>query len=143
VNVRLIPVTDRGVEYPVIKTVKLVAVCPVTWTLVNTGATGAMVTNWFVWVTGVMAVPVAATLKDGVIVMVPTTVPVWNCAVVAPLVPNTAVVVFAGIVKLTVNPPLENWIAGSMTTAPELKDKLSVPESASGYGADNVRPING
>src|SRR5437870_1102767 len=106
-NCRSIPVTARGVESPDTITSKLLAVRVPICTLRICGADGNT-TTVLAGAAGVrFTVPVAS---DAVTVMVPATVPLWNCNCVAPD-PKIACIVLAGIVKFTLRPPVENWIA--------------------------------
>ena len=83
----------------------------VVWALIemacSVGATDGTVNCNVVGVVGLRGTPPLSVEKVGVKVMVPATVPVCNPTCV-PWVPNTALVVLAGIVKLTVCPPVAN-----------------------------------
>src|SRR5262245_40144373 len=57
--------------------------------------------------------------------MVPDTVPVWKAILEAPF-EKTARVVLAGMEKLTVLPPVENWMDGSSLATSALGMNLSV-----------------
>ncbi len=76
-------------------------------------------------VVGVTVVPAAC--NDAVTVIVPAVVPVIRRTLCC--VPKTACVVPAGMVKLAVNPPLENWIAGSVAPTAEVNTAVRVPVS--------------
>src|SRR5215469_16291951 len=73
--------------------------------------------------------------------MVPETVPAWNCTCFDE--PNTASVVFAGMVKLIVRPPLANWMFGSSPKEFDANDNVSLPVRSIGYGCASESPTEG
>ena len=69
--------------------------------------------------------------KAGVIAIVPAVVPVCSAMLVAfPL--NSAWVELAGILKLTVRPPLANCMAGSSVNTDDTNVNVRVPCNANG-----------
>src|SRR5579871_2657158 len=83
----------------------------------------------------------ACVANAGVRIRVEATVPVCSC-ICGPWLAKIASVVLAGIAKLTVRPPVENWTAGS-TVNSLAAVKVRVPVSAAGYVFDNFSPILG
>ena len=117
------------------------AVSPVMLALTNCGADDGIVIVRAGGDGGVREKP-PCIAKDGVITMFPAVVPVCNAIEVAfPL--NSACVELAGIVKLTVRPPLANWMEESSAKAAGTKVSVSVPCNADGYGEARVRPMAG
>ena len=103
----------------------------------SVGALGAIVNSNVAGFVGVRLTPPDAVAKDGVRVIVLATVPVCSCICI-PCPVNTASVVFGGIVKGAVRPPVENWTAGS---AGRLLDtsRVITPAIAIGYGLESFR----
>lgn len=125
-------VNSRVFEYPVTTTWKpdddVVAV-----TALMTGTAGAI---WIVWVNAAgvaKAAPPACQLT--VSVMVPATVPVWSEK-------GIGAVLFAGMLKLAVVPPVENWMdgsaAGEANEASGWKASVTWPLISCGYAAPSV-----
>src|SRR5579885_1118849 len=129
-NCTSICVIERPVAYPVTSSVNPLVVLLLIARPVSLGAdcgTLRVSAGGFVGVTSMALVCVA---KAGVMLMVPATVPVCTRICVA-LFGNTACVEPAGMVKVTVRPPLANCTAGSLAKASGVKGKVSVPVSGS------------
>ncbi len=102
-NCTIASVSSRVFEYPVIVTVRLDELA-VTVTALTTGAAGSIWMFCVIPAGTARVTPPACQLTVSVIV--PATVPVCNEK-------GTGAVLLAGIVKLAVSPPVENWIDGS------------------------------
>src|ERR1041385_720332 len=110
---------------PVTCKLKPLELLATTCTLKSCGAAGRTVNCTAAGLTGVRSKPVAVA-KAGLMLIEPDTEPVWSLMVVV-LFGKIAWVVFAGIVKLTVLPPVANWTAGSGLKRSGFTTIVSVP----------------
>ncbi len=118
------------VAYPLRITVKLLNVSDVTLSLVSCATDGGIIRVRDVGGEGVRSKPFCIE-KEGVIKMVPSVVPVCRGIDVAPPL-NRACVELAGMLKVTVRPPVANWMEGSSVKTAEVKVNVRVPCNARG-----------